>query len=311
MADVRSMLRNERMNRRLTHPHLAYSTTNTLVCLVCHIQLKSENLWNKHLVSAQHAMRLQRIRDNTLGRPPGAPPPPKDADDEVPDSTNGSKKRKADDSEDDSRKKSKPANGVTQQYFEDENDYNAQFHLTDSEDESMNGLEQDTTAPVPALARPQRILPDLVPTPPTTAENGAIDEDEWAAFERDIATPPPEPSALTAEATIVAAPMSAAELAAQSREQASLQQKTLREAEMEGEKEDAARQMEEEFDEMAELEERVKRLREKREKLRVAKAEKEAAGIEDANSYRGSEGDDEKDDDDDSDEADEWELWAR
>jgi len=306
------MLRNERVNRRLTHPHLAYSTTNTLVCLVCHIQLKSENLWNKHLLSAQHAMRLQRIRDNVLGRPPGAPPPPRDPEDELPEMTNGSKKRKADDSDDDARKKTKPANGVTEHYFEDENEYNAQFHLTDSEeDEAMNGNEEtDTVTAVPVPVKSQQAVSNPVPTPPTTADNGTVDEDEWAAFERDIATPPPEPSALTAEATISAAPMSAAELAAQSREQASLQRKTLREAEIEGEKEDAARQMEEEFDEMAELEERVKRLREKRERLRVAKAESKIDDNKEVESDRGSEGDDEKDDDD-SDEADEWDLWAR
>lgn len=306
MADVRSMLRNERVSRRLTHPHLAYSTTNTLVCLVCHIQLKSENLWNKHLLSAQHAMRLQRIRDNVLGRPPGAPPPPRDPEDELPEARNGSKKRKADDSDDDARKKTKPANHTTEHYFEDENEYNAHHHLTDSEeDEAMNGVEEDN-AP-----KSQTTDPNPVPTPPTTIENGTVDEDEWAAFERDVATPPPEPSALTAEATISAAPMSAAELAAQSREQASLQRKTLREAELEGEKEDAARQMEDEFDEMAESEERVRRLREKRERLRVAKAESKVDNNKDAESDRDGEGDDEKDDDDDSDEADEWDLWAR
>lgn len=306
MADVRSMLRNERASRRLTHPHLTYSTTNTLVCLVCHIQLKSENLWNKHLASTQHATRLQRIRDNTLGRPPGAPAPPEDPEDELPNQTNGSKKRKADDSEDDSRKKSKPANGVTQQYFEDENDFNAQFPLTDSEEEEgVNGKAQDAKKPSEAPTESQQ------PTPPTTTiQSGVIDEDEWAAFERDVATPPPEPSALTAEATIVAAPMTAAELAAQSREEANVQRKTLREAELEGEKEDAARQLEEEFDEMAELEERVKRLREKREQLRVAKAESKANVEVEAEKEEGSEGDDEKDDDDGSDE-DEWDLWAR
>ena len=306
------MLRNERVNRRLTHPHLAYSTTNTLVCLVCHIQLKSENLWNKHLVSAQHAMRLQRIRDNTLGRPPGAPPPPEEQNDENTDPTSGSKKRKADDSEEnDARKKSKPVNGVTQQYFENEDEYNAQFHLTDSEEDDMNGVEQDTTTTEPTPIISQPAVPNPVPTPPAATENGTINEDEWAAFQRDVATPPPEPSALTVEATITAAPISAAELAAQSREQASQQRKTLREAEMEGEKEDAARQMEEEFDEMAELEERVKRLREKREKLRVTKAENKADGKDDSESDRGSEGDDEEDDGDDSDEGDGWDLWNR
>ena len=252
-------------------------------------------------------MRLQRVRDNTLGRPPGAPAPRPETDDENADPANGSKKRKADDSDDDARKRSKPANGVPEQhYFEDENEYNAHFHLTDSEDdESVNGA--DTTA----ATKSHREVLDPVPAQPTV-ENGAIDEDEWAAFERDVATPPPEPSALTAEATITAAPMSAAELAAQSREQASMQRKTLREAEMEGEKEDAARQMEEEFDEMAGLEERVKRLREKREHLRIARAESKVDGKEDPESDHGSEGDDEKGgDEDESDDYDEGDLWTR
>src|SRR5579871_6145986 len=126
MADVRSLLRNERNARRISHPHATYSTTGTLVCLVCHIQLKSESLWNGHLRSAQHAMRLQRIRDGTLGRPPGAPAPePQQPEDsrkgEVGDSESAdgenveidgsslskSNKRKADQGEEIAKKKSK------------------------------------------------------------------------------------------------------------------------------------------------------------------------------------------------------------
>ncbi|KAL8826070.1 MAG: hypothetical protein Q9191_004026 [Dirinaria sp. TL-2023a] len=315
MADVRSMLRSERQARRLTHPHLAYSTTGTIVCLVCHIQLKSVNLWNKHLGSDQHAMRLQRIRDNALGRPPGAPPPPEDPDDQHSEPANGSKKRKADDLDEDTRKKSKPTSSVAQQYFEDEEAYNAQFHLSESDEDSVDGDAQDTVIPEPAPTESQQPVPEPAPTvdPPKATEGDGVDEDEWAAFERDVATPPPEPSALTAEATISAAPISAAELAAQSREEANVPRKSLREAELEAEKEDAARQMEEEFDQMAELEERVKRLREKREQLRAANAEGEpAADKEIASSDRGSEEVAEKDDvDDSSDEFDEWDRWAR
>src|SRR5271156_4092529 len=127
MADVRSLLRNERNARRISHPHATYSTTGTLVCLVCHIQLKSESLWNGHLRSTQHAMRLQRIRDGTLGRPPGAPAPESEQQNqdqeneadssELADPTgsqaNGvsaakSNKRKADDGEEWVRKRSRP-----------------------------------------------------------------------------------------------------------------------------------------------------------------------------------------------------------
>ncbi|KAL8980191.1 MAG: hypothetical protein Q9177_005947, partial [Variospora cf. flavescens] len=97
MADVRSMLRNERATRRITHPHLTYSTTGTLVCLVCHVQIKTEALWNKHLNSTLHATNASKPRE------------------EVSDKKNNSKKRKADDdesSDEDSRKRAKGVDNV-------------------------------------------------------------------------------------------------------------------------------------------------------------------------------------------------------
>lgn len=309
MADVRSMLRNERVARRLNHPHLTYSTTGTLVCLVCHIQLKSEALWNKHLDSNQHAMRLQRIRDNTLGRPPGAPPPLENTDEQLLETTNGSKKRKADDTNGDTRKKPKPANGVPAGFFDEEALY--QDQSSDSEPQDLSKVQpRRLSDDLPASSnRPASNGRDQNPTPPTTAEPATVDEDEWAAFERDVATPPPEPSALTVEATISAAPMSAAELAAQSREQANLQKKSIREVELEGEKEDAARQMEEELDEMAGFDERVKRLREKREQLRLLNAASQRMKHDDSDG--GGEGDDEHEDEEEDEDADEFDLWSR
>lgn len=311
MADVRSMLRTERQARRLTHPHLAYSTTGQLVCMVCHIQLKTESLWNKHLVSNQHAMRLQRIRDNALGRPPGAPAPLDDEEDNAPTSANidiightngdasdnttnasingthGTRKRKADSEseEDDTRNKKSRVSDIA------------------PEDDAVEP-RADRTAPS-----------DVAPTNGATYTlEPTVDEDEYAAFERDVATPPRALNALTASATIVAAPLSAAELAAQARAEAQLTGKERREAELEAEKEDAARQMEEELDEMAELEERVRRLREKREAIRKGKGEPKVVGADVEEMVdKGSEGDDEQDEDDDGvdDELDEWGVWVR
>ena len=312
MADVRSMLRSERIARRLNHPHLAYSTTNTLVCLVCHIQLKSEALWHKHLESNQHAMRLQRIRDNALGRPPGAPPPTEDTEDQLPDSTNGSKKRKADGMNGVTRKKAKPANGVPSGFFDEEALYQDQSSDSEPQQGTKVHLRQLSDSLPSASTKQSPSIQNQNPTPPTTADAATVDEDEWAAFERDVATPPPEPSALTAAATISAAPMSAAELAAQSREQANLQKRSLREAEIEGEKEDAALRMEEELDEMAGFDERVKRLREKREKLRLTNASlNRIERRRDDDTSGGEEGDDEHEDEDDDDDADEFDLWSR
>lgn len=276
--------------------------------MVCHIQLKTESLWNKHLRSDQHAMRLQRVRDNALGRPPGAPPPPETDEDNEPvkegerinsqemddatnnnrDGTNGSKKRKADseDEPDDSRNKKSRVSDISSEA--DQRGKPAGPVAIDSDPSLLDGS--------------------------TNAAEPAVDEDEYAAFERDIATPPPERSALTASAIIVAAPLSAAELAAQAREEAQSNGKERREAELEAEKEDAARRMEEELDEMAELEERVKRLREKREAIRKGTAEVKVVEVRAEEMVdKGSEVNDEQgeEDDEEDDELDEWGTWAR
>ena len=242
-------------------------------------------------------MRLQRIRDNTLGRPPGAPAPTHGA--------NGNKKRKADDLEDDdSRKRTRATNGVP-----DQNSDTAEVEDVPVETSDLEaGPKEPLLSPPPAQPAS---LPTSFTTP--TAPPPIIDEDEWAAFERDVATPPPESkiSALTAEATIVAAPMTAAEIAAQSRLEASTQTKERREVEMEGEKEDAARRVEEEFDEMAVLEERVRRLREKREELRrvrdgdADKVKDDGGGVDDQ-TWLNNDGDD----DDDTEDYD-WDDWGR
>lgn len=305
------MLRNERVSRRITHPHLTYSTTGTLICLVCNIQIKTEALWNKHLNTPQHGANLQKAS----GKPDSQPPPPEEAD-----RVNGSKKRKANDdnSDEDTRKRTRgeilpdksllsPQANPTR-YMDDKPISNRKRKRSSSpinSDPTTNGIQP---RPSPADA--------AHPTSQQPKSSSAIDEDEWAAFQRDVASPPPESSALTAAADISAAPMTAAELAAQSRLQASTQAKERMEAEIEGEKEDAARQMEEELEEMAELEDRVRRLREKREALRMREVEVDRVGQEeqariaptrvpesvDINDASAS---------DDDDEIDEWGAWGR
>ncbi|KAJ9200335.1 hypothetical protein DTO166G4_3336 [Paecilomyces variotii] len=144
--------------------------------------------------------------------------------------------------------------------------------------------------------------------------NQAIDEDEWAAFEREVALPTrvPQatiPAAAAAAPTISAAPMTAEEIAAQEK-QDNESIARAREAEAEGEREDAARFLEEEFDEMDQLEERVRRLKQKREELRQKKAadEEEAKALSSAPSgeqrrdQAGAESESDEDDDD-------WDDW--
>lgn len=323
------MLRSERANRRITHPHLTYSTNGTLICLICDTQIKSETLWSKHLASSQHAKNLQNVPKKH--KPLTASPKARDT-------TNGSKKRKANDdsSDEDTRKRTRGEQSLVQE----------EIHV---ESISQGGSVKSNGRPTAELKRKrspsvepeesQRAPPaqnnvtlnktNISTDPPPSNDASAtqtqpnpttqVDEDEWAAFQRDVASPPPETSALTAAADISAAPLTAAELAAQSREQASTQAKERREAEIEGEKEDAARQMEEEFEEMAELEDRVRRLREKREELRRRVVEGEKGGGEvgdDEAALKGisrgeDPGTDGEGESDSGDEIDEWDGWGR
>ncbi|MCJ1354178.1 MAG: hypothetical protein MMC33_004165 [Icmadophila ericetorum] len=258
-------------------------------------------------------MRLQRIRDGTLGRPPGAPDPALTAN-----GSKNSKKRKAsgdEEDEDDGRKKARQ--GTLK---------GRPIQPTRSTRSSQSPEKQHLPPVVEEVAKEEGEDEAEQQPPPingTSATKDAIvDENEWAAFKREVATPPSQldsfsggaPAALLAAATISAAPMTVAEIAAKSREEASLQAKERREAELEGEKEDAALRLEEEFDVMEDLEGRVRRLKEKREELRRRRRDEGGGGgvdgdMEDVNGERASDGDDEGSEED-GDEVDDWQGWG-
>ncbi|KAL4896154.1 hypothetical protein BDV59DRAFT_172176, partial [Aspergillus ambiguus] len=146
--------------------------------------------------------------------------------------------------------------------------------------------------------------------PPVPQATQAIDEDEWAAFERDVVAPTRVPQAVAAAATISAAPMTAEEIAAQ-QEKDNQSMVRAREAEAEGEREDAARFLEDEFDEMEQLEERVRRLKQKREELRTKRAleDAETGPVNDQDDRAKANKEGEEDDDDDDDGDDDWDNW--
>ncbi|GKZ36364.1 hypothetical protein AbraIFM66950_007398 [Aspergillus brasiliensis] len=204
----------------------------------------------------------------------------------------------------------------------------------EEEDEEIEGSEQDIAGPQPPsdIAHEQQSAePEVQPSdtslvasePPATTTQ-TIDEDEWAAFEREVVAPtrvPHRPAALAAEATISAAPVSAEELAAQQQKETEAIKKS-REAEVEGEREDAARFMEDEFDEMEQLEERVRRLKHKREELRQLRTMEDAEmrrmdeppsatspSGDQQNQSAGDANEDEDDEDDDDDYDDDWDNW--
>ncbi|KAM0478928.1 hypothetical protein ACHAPX_004906 [Trichoderma viride] len=131
--------------------------------------------------------------------------------------------------------------------------------------------------------------------PTTTAAQAQVNEDEWAAFEADIAaTTATETTyddatisrpAMTAQESALAKE-SAAETEAQNPES----RKSKADADIEDEREEATRALEDEFEEMQELEARVQRLKEKREAFlrtrresRVEPADIDIPGSQEAN----------------------------
>ncbi|KAL2012359.1 hypothetical protein VTN00DRAFT_5077 [Thermoascus crustaceus] len=201
--------------------------------------------------------------------------------------TRVTKKRKLDTNDDIMRKKSRPTSPSAGPLPPDSKTPQppsvqaAQEEEQQEEDRLANEVAGPGLPEQDAADENQREIPIIdshAPAPPPAQAPAdapqTIDEDEWAAFEREVVAPtkvPQPPAAVSATATISAAPVSAAELEAQQRREKESLAKA-REAEAEGEREDAARFIEEEFDQMEMLEDRVRRLKEKREELRRRKA---------------------------------------
>ncbi|PMD15762.1 hypothetical protein NA56DRAFT_649843 [Hyaloscypha hepaticicola] len=287
MADVRSLLKTERASRRIQHKYASYSTTGTLLCTVCHLQLKSETLWEGHLRSAGHILRLQKLQseqEEPLTLADNLPPPTL------------SKKRKAsgDEEEGTIRKRSKAPNGLPEGFFDRGQE--------ESGSAAFPNEMQIPSRPATPLKPPETVM-FLQPEP-------QVDEDEWAAFESDIANAEAQVQAAN-DAVISAPAMSAADLAKKSAEEDYSQKKERQEAELEGDKEDAARKMEEELEEMESLEARVRRLREKREELKRKGSHVSSNRPTIDAAVADKVGEEEEEEDDDDEEDDEWDGWMK
>jgi hypothetical protein len=166
--------------------------------------------------------------------------------------------------------------------------------------------EDDATESTPAVQE-SATIPDVEPLEPPKAANPSLDpsaEAELEAFMNEINAekPMPPPPTRYSGAVIEAAPMTAAQIAAQAREDQSAQ-RARKDEEMEGEKDDAARALEDEFEEMDVLEEKVKKLREQREALRSkSMSAVELEAVAPADTQPVEDGDSESDDED-------WDDW--
>ena len=189
----------------------------------------------------------------------------------------------------------------------------------------------EAKAATPTQRTPAEAVSAPAPAPEQTAKDHQAEMDaleaDLAALERETRA-----NAAVVSNTISAPVQTAEEIAAQAREEQSAQ-RSRRDIELEEEKEDAARALEEEFAEMQTLENRVKKLRERRELLRAGKMDQATEGANAAvvaGDGRGSpdqivrpvrpeqepaihrevEHGDEDDDDDDDDDFDDWNFGA-
>ncbi|KAI9666980.1 MAG: Lysophospholipase 1 [Alyxoria varia] len=280
-TDVRSMLQAERSSRRLKHPYAAYHHTGQLICKLCDANIKSDSSWESHLRSETHVSLLKEAQRSQVSN----------------------RKRKFDDSEEHDRKR--PRNVQTAENIPNPTKDIPKSPLTRPEDQIHTALAERETSD----GGDQQ----------TEGEVG-VDHDEWTAFERDMGeldqvTDQEGPrTAYKAAPSISAAPVSAAELASQAREEQS-RQRGQKDREIEEERDDAAQQAEEELNRMAQLDDRMATLRKRQDSLRRAAqahdaqgasdkfVESENAGLEDD---RGGIQAGTSEDEDDEDDFDEW-----
>lgn len=57
MDDVRSMMRGKKAmmaKKKVRHPMARYGASGNLICVLCNTVIKSENLWQAHLLGKRH-----------------------------------------------------------------------------------------------------------------------------------------------------------------------------------------------------------------------------------------------------------------
>ena len=259
MADVRTLLAAERQSRRITHPHLSYSKSGMLICTVCNLNVKSEALWEGHLRSANHRKnaqvqaQAQATQESTVK---GTKRKIEDVDEDEP-------QQERYDAEADALKKPKSRLESITAVVE-EGGLETEAVSNEEELEGPEQAEQEQSMSISVPGSTANTTSEAAPTNGTMTAP-AVDEDEWAAFEREVA-PLTVAQPDYSSATISAAPVSTQQMG----QQADEDKRRRLETEADDEKEEEERRLEEEFEVMEEIEERVRRMREKRDALRNA-----------------------------------------
>ncbi|KAF4998337.1 hypothetical protein FGRMN_3217 [Fusarium graminum] len=338
MADVRSLLRQQRASRRIEHPYAVYSDAGKLLCTLCHEHIKTETLWDSHVRGEGHKARLikaQTAQANGFNSQQTAQKRKFDDTEEAIDDGDGDVEM------DDDRRKRNKTDGADGEEDKDAKDQNVTpprltrrtsttpsqgiemqipsrpatpAHRDGSSSSTSGGQSNTLTLHPVSATHTSRRLSNLAKEDGPASTEAAVDEAEWAAFEADIAatTAPYDEDAVISAPAMTAEETAAAE--AQKEEEAE-KRRAQADVDLEDEKEEATRALEEEFEEMEELEARVRRLKEKREALRkhggsfsqeTGLENIKSHGKEDVETPAIEEKDEEDEDDDEDEDEDDW-----
>lgn len=237
MADVRTLLRQQRAARRIEHPHAGYSDAGKLLCTACHEHIKTETLWDGHLRSPGHRQRLQTLSQASAAK--------KDAvatSSSLLSTAKVAKRKHGSDSDEEMgnngldddavrRKRSRPDAADTDGAAKDEHQYRAKpltppLHRRASGTPTFGVEMQIPSRPATPVAireernnsgssgtpmsiTPKPSAPFSKPTPKITADSltaastlvaaaAPVDDDVWAAFEADLVHEKSKPAAVAA-----------------------------------------------------------------------------------------------------------------
>ncbi|RGP76120.1 coiled-coil 16 [Fusarium sporotrichioides] len=335
MSDVRSLLRQQRAARRIEHPYASYSEAGKLLCTLCREQIKTETLWDSHVRGEAHKTRLIKAQTAASANGPQQSAQKRKHDDteEAIDDGDGDiemddsrrKRNKTEDLEGDHsreqnltpprltrRTSATPSQGIEMQI---PSRPATPAYRDGSSGSTPGGQTNNLTTQNGTTTLPSRRPSSLVTDERQAATSASVDEAEWAAFEADIAAT----TAPYDEGAVISAPAMTTEevTAAEALKEAEVEkQRAQVDADLDDEKEEATRALEEEFEEMEELEARVRRLKEKREALRKRGGSFGQDGQPEKPTSLGKENletpvikeneEDEEDEDEDEDEDDDW-----
>ena len=152
MSDVRSLLKQTRQSRRITHPYAKYSSQGALYCTACTQKIVSEALWETHIASTQHKDKVKDVIRES--------------------------QRKA--------KRGIAATAMEDEQREEEQESRKRVKIQDPEpqEETENVME---STEIKSEAPAKEGLPeDFFDEGSKPAKTG-VDEDEWLKFQADIA----------------------------------------------------------------------------------------------------------------------------